>query len=340
MQGLSVIICCYNSVLRLPNTLKYLASQQVPAHIYWEVVIVNNACTDNIEEVALTEWLKYSLPNVECKVVYEPNPGLNNAREKGVKESKFEYLIFCDDDNWLCKDYLYKVNSLFESMPEAGMIGGVGEAVFESEPPQWFLKMEGFGYAVGTEKRNTGYVHSVYGAGMAIRKSTFLSIINKGISFLVTDRKGKSLSSGGDSELSLLINLAGKKVYLDTALTFKHFLPAKRLEWKYYLKLRRSFGKADAYLKLYNKVLLPDKFVNQKENVLKHVLRFLRYLICHFPYVLFPGYFKNSKCAHCVQTISMQLTTISEFKKLQEAAYQVEVNFRKEIFVPVPSIIN
>jgi len=331
MKGISVIICCYNSAGRLPDTLKHLALQEVPLDVEWEIIVVNNASTDNTKDVAQAEWARYNLRNIELKEVNEPTPGLNYARKKGIDESNYEYLIFCDDDNWLCKDYIFKVYDIFELMPEVGMIGGVGEAAFESSPPKWFLEMEGFGYAVGVEGRNTGYVNSVYGAGMAIRKFLFLSIINKGISFVLTDRNGASLSSGGDSEISLLMNLAGQKIYLDTSLRFKHFLTAKRLDWKYYLRLRRSFGKANAYLNLYDKALFPQS-AKQKENRLKQFLLLSRYLLRHFPYILFPQYFENSRCANCVQAISMQLTTFLEFKKLHNVGSQLRLNLRKANF--------
>jgi len=50
--GVSVIICCYNSVKRLPVTLAHLKSQVVFGQIPWEVIVIDNASTDRTAEVA------------------------------------------------------------------------------------------------------------------------------------------------------------------------------------------------------------------------------------------------------------------------------------------------
>src|SRR5262245_41018784 len=107
LQGVSVIVCCYNSADRLPETLKHIAMQNVPDSILWEVIIVNNNSTDETEKVAISEWSRYHL-SVPFKVVNESKPGLNFARKKGVENAGFSLLLFCDDDNWLDEDYLAK----------------------------------------------------------------------------------------------------------------------------------------------------------------------------------------------------------------------------------------
>ncbi len=56
MIGVSVIICCYNSSSRIIPTLQNLVKQRVPNHIPWEVIVVNNASTDNTGEVAKETW--------------------------------------------------------------------------------------------------------------------------------------------------------------------------------------------------------------------------------------------------------------------------------------------
>src|SRR5688572_10602380 len=99
-NGISVIICCYNSSSRLPETLKHLANQSVPGKINWELIVVNNASTDNTASVAETEWAKYNL-EIPLHVVDQPVPGQSAARDKGYEVASHEYLLYVDDDNWL-----------------------------------------------------------------------------------------------------------------------------------------------------------------------------------------------------------------------------------------------
>ena len=92
--GISIIICCYNSAARLPETIKHLAIQCVPQGILWEVIIVNNASTDDTKLVANAEWAKYNTSAWGFKIVDEQEAGLSFAREKGIRASKFNYIIF------------------------------------------------------------------------------------------------------------------------------------------------------------------------------------------------------------------------------------------------------
>ena len=132
--GVSVIICCYNSALKIKPTLEHLALQKRNTNLPFEIILVNNNSTDNTVEKAIGIWLKLGQP-FPLVVKEENRPGLNNARLKGIETANYAYLIFCDDDNSFCDDYLINVKSIFESMNEVAMIGGVGEAVIEVNKP-------------------------------------------------------------------------------------------------------------------------------------------------------------------------------------------------------------
>ncbi len=114
-KGVSVVICCYNSAKLLPVTLEHLSRQKTRSYVDWEVVIVNNASTDNTSEVAAMEWKKYPDCKGSLKIAYQPIPGLAAAREKGIEESKYEYIVFCDDDNWLDENFVQNVVRLMRS---------------------------------------------------------------------------------------------------------------------------------------------------------------------------------------------------------------------------------
>lgn len=314
MKGISVIICCYNSGNKLIPTLSHLAKQQSLPNIPYEIIIVDNNCIDNTIEIATGNWKVLGSP-FPLTIVQQTTSGLSYAREKGVQTARFDYLVLCDDDNWFCDDYLLKVFRLMETMPETALIGGVGEAVADIPIPGWFKALNGFGYAVGDEGRSTGYVDSLYGAGMGIRKSVFIQPMNSGFSFILSDRTGNKLSSGGDTELCLLVKNAGHKIYLDSSLSFKHFLNKERLQWSYYLALRKSFGKAAAYLYLYHVINPGNQLIPKRSSVGQFIL-FVKYSIVNFKYSLFPFLFQNAECANFVQQRSMQLTHLLKNKDI------------------------
>src|SRR5690606_12393187 len=119
ITGVSVIVCCYNSSLRLPETLSYLAAQKVKAETQWELIVVNNNSNDNTVEIAEVKWNQLGAP-VTLTIVDEPTPGLSYAREKGISVSQYDLFLFCDDDNWLQEDYIQNVITLFNDNPNIG----------------------------------------------------------------------------------------------------------------------------------------------------------------------------------------------------------------------------
>lgn len=259
-NGVSVVVCCYNSEKRLPETLEHLGAQKAD-DIPWEIIIVDNASKDKTAEVAAS-LLKEHCKDIAHKVVHEPEPGLSFARTKGVEEAQYEIILFVDDDNWLCDTYIQTVYEGFEHNPEIGIIGGFGEPVFEVEPPAWFAKFES-NFATGeqadTGKLGTAQSELIYGAGMAIRKQIHEKLKQVDFVSILTDRKGDSLVSGGDNELCIAARMAGYEIWYNKQLKFKHYMAAGRLTWDYLKKLYEGFGRSKVYLGVYKYCLKNDE---------------------------------------------------------------------------------
>ncbi|HMS65779.1 MAG TPA: glycosyltransferase, partial [Ignavibacteria bacterium] len=100
LNGVSVIVCTYNGADRLAETIRHIANQKVDKNILWEVILVDNASTDNSKEVTKAEWDKHKC-SAKLIIVDQPVPGKQLALEKGYEVAKYEYWITCDDDNWL-----------------------------------------------------------------------------------------------------------------------------------------------------------------------------------------------------------------------------------------------
>ncbi len=244
-DGISVVICCYNSASRLPETLVHLAQQQVPSRISWEVILIDNNSTDDTVDTALSSWKGLNSP-VTLLVHKEEKQGLSAARTAGLKLATYAYVIFCDDDNWLNSDYVWLAYNTMYDKPEIGILGGCGKPVFEVTPPQWILEFLSC-YAVGPQESsnkdsNQNEKTFLYGAGFVIRKRVWLELNKNGFESIVSDRLGDSLMSGGDNEICYLFYIAGYKLHYIESLSFKHFLPKNRLTWKYLKRLYAGFG--------------------------------------------------------------------------------------------------
>ncbi len=283
--GVSVIICCHNSAKRLPETLRHLAAQQVPEGIPWEVIVVDNASTDDTSTVART-CPSSSLP---LRVVSESQPGLRHARAKGMREAQHGIISFLDDDNWAAVDWISRVSDLFSAHPEVGISGGraVGEA--EVTPPDWFPSIQGK-YAIGPQHAQSGDITDfpgtlLWGAGMNLRRAACVELESMGFESLIEDRKGKELTTGGDTELCFAIRALGWRLWYDDGLVLRHFIPKERLRWDYARRLHTGMGKAAALFDLYLFALQPSAiraYPRWKQTWLFQFLKVLRQMTATF----------------------------------------------------------
>jgi glycosyltransferase involved in cell wall biosynthesis len=253
--GISIIICCYNSSSRIERTLEYIRNQKIDNSIDFEVIIVNNASSDDTELVC-RKYLEKS--KLDFSIVNEPNPGLSNARIAGVSAAKYEYLLFCDDDNFLCDTYLKQGYEILNKQQNIIILGGYGMPIFEDNEPSWFSKYA-LNFACGPvnkalEDSSINFVNETYGAGMFIRKLFFNDLKKILFSSLLTGRRGNSLMSGEDSEYFIIANALGYKIAVDVRLRFGHLMPKSRMTLTYLRKLHFGFGRTRIYTQAYEKV--------------------------------------------------------------------------------------
>ncbi|MES2377393.1 MAG: glycosyltransferase family 2 protein [Bacteroidota bacterium] len=254
-NGVSIIICCYNSSSRLKQTLAYIAKQNTQPNINCELIVVDNASTDDTANFAINEWKALANDVIEFKIISETKQGQSYARVAGATHAQYEYLIFCDDDNWLDENYVQTVTVLFNKREDIAILGGLSTAQLEDEAakPNWFDKFY-HSYAVGTASNPEELVHFVHGAGLAIRRSIF-KMTTDNRPFLLHGRKQNQLTCGEDGEICARVRLAGYKILYTPTLTLTHFLPAGRLTWQYFKKLHAGFALTHGIIDLYEVAL-------------------------------------------------------------------------------------
>ena len=134
-MNITVAICTWNRAELLEKTLNNFLSLIVTDEFDWELIIVNNNCTDQTDETV--ESFEGKLP---LTLIHEPTPGLSNARNTAVREAKGEYIVWTDDDVLLNKNWLIAYVEAFIKYPAAAVFGGPVEPWFEGEPPRWLVQ--------------------------------------------------------------------------------------------------------------------------------------------------------------------------------------------------------
>lgn len=253
-NGVSVIVCCYNSSARLPQTLRHLAMQELPESLNMEVLLVDNASTDQTAAVARQLWAEYS-PRFPLRVVDQPTPGQNHARRKGTEEALYELIIFCDDDNWLNNQYVQSAVNTMHTDERIGAAGGQNVPVTDAPSyPDWFAEYSDK-YALGVPAATSGDISFrgfVLGAGMVTRRSLFLDMYDHRYPTLLKGRNGTDLSTGDDFEYCKRLLLRGYSLYYDERMILKHYIPAERLTIPYRERLMAGILEAGKVINVYD----------------------------------------------------------------------------------------
>lgn len=251
-KGLSVVICCYNSGWVIGRTLNALKKQNVDHELSWEIILVDNCCSDNTVELAKRTMKDCTIP---FKIIKEERPGLANARRKGILKVRYDIVIYCDDDNLLSERYVQTMHDIMRSDERIGASGGKGIAEYQVEPDK-IVKDNPGAYAVGSQEDHDCWL---FGAGVTLRTTLVREVYNTQHCYLM-GRKGGELLSGDDSELVMSMVLRGYKIAPTDDVTFIHVLKANRLTADYYKKLLVGLERPFPVFEVYRMVIKGESF--------------------------------------------------------------------------------
>ena len=240
---LSIIVCTYNRDKYLYGALRCITENGFPAEAY-EIILVNNMSTDNTESECQKFGKDY--PNVNFRYFVETNQGLSYARNRGIKESHGETLLFLDDDSYIQQDYLKNLQRQLNDHPEADAFGGKIDPIFESgEAPKWLSK---WNYSwvsaidMGDEVCQFEGKAFPIGANMGIRKAT---IEKTGVFNTQLGRSKKNLMGGEEKDLFERIRQQGGNIYYFPDVVVQHLIPPSRTTYEYVKRLGEGVGMSE-----------------------------------------------------------------------------------------------
>ena len=107
---ISVVITLYNKEKHIRNTLKGVLGQSFQD---FEIVVVDDGSTDN----SVSEVQRFKDPRI--RIISQTNAGVSAARNRGILESKGEFIALLDGDDEWKPDYLATQYALAENTPNA-----------------------------------------------------------------------------------------------------------------------------------------------------------------------------------------------------------------------------
>jgi len=250
MSRLSVILCTRDPHLgRLARALAGLTAQDLFVSA-WELLLIDNGSSPALSPEKLPPH------PVNLRIVSEPIPGLTPARLRGIAEARGEIIVFVDDDNVLDPTYLSTALEAFRASPRLGAVGGPVRPEFETPPPGWaveFLPLlalheHGSAPLLATGGADAPWpVFAPVGAGLCVRRAhalDYAAALRLNPARTALDRRGGSLSSGGDNDLVFTTLRAGGDVAYLPALPLIHLIPDFRLQATYLGRLNHGIQRS------------------------------------------------------------------------------------------------
>lgn len=114
---ISIIIPVYNSATYLNQCIESIINQ---TYTDWECIIINDGSTDDSANIC-DIW---SQTDSRIHVIHQSNQGVSASRNRGLKKSKGEYIVFVDSDDWVETNYLYDmISSMVENKTDIIVTG-------------------------------------------------------------------------------------------------------------------------------------------------------------------------------------------------------------------------
>lgn len=240
---LSIIVCTYNRDKYLYGALQCIAENGFPVEAY-EIVLVNNMSTDNTE--AECHRFESDYPDVNFRYFVETDQGLSFARNRGIKESQGETLLFLDDDSYIQQDYLKNLQRQLNDHPEADAFGGKIDPVFESgEAPKWLSKWNySWVSAIDMGEKVCQFKGKAFpiGANMGIRKAM---LDKTGVFNTQLGRSKKNLMGGEEKDLFERIRNHGGSIFYFPDVVVHHVIPPSRTAKDYVKRLGEGVGQSE-----------------------------------------------------------------------------------------------
>ena len=116
-NNFSVVICCFNSEKFINQTINSIINQK---YKYWEIIIIDDGSKDKTEEI-VNYYINQKIP---IKYFKQKNHGHAYSRNRGIEESKYDWIVILDHDDLAEENRLETHNNQINSDTESMLFFG------------------------------------------------------------------------------------------------------------------------------------------------------------------------------------------------------------------------
>lgn len=248
MSSISVVIATYNRASLLDATLEQLSRQSYEPGD--EVIVVDNGSTDATPQVIAQAAQRFP---VRLRAMQEMKNGKGPALNAGLGAAQGSIVALTDDDVLVADNWIPTIREAFND-PSIALIGGRVAPNWEHPAPKW-LRTERDGHYTamtaplglqnyGPSAQPLGQ-RTAIGANMALRRTVCEQV--GGVSARLAPQSG-TLIRAEDHEFCARVRAAGYRCEYCPQLQVRHWVPASRMKFSYFVRWFFWSGVAHAIL--------------------------------------------------------------------------------------------
>ena len=235
--SVSIILCTRDRAMGLRQMLATLGKAGVPSGWRVEVIVVDNASTDDTAIVARGA----KLPNMAVRYLFEARKGKGHALNAALAQARGEFILFTDDDVLPAEDWVEQVVSALRNDGCDAVTGQITLSPHLLRP--WLTPMQRWWLASSQDAQLHEGSRELIGANMGFHRS----VLERVPAFDPELGPG-GLGLGEDTLLGWQLVEAGFKVGYAPKASVIHQLDASRLRRAHWLDDARKRGRTEAYL--------------------------------------------------------------------------------------------
>lgn len=230
-----VLISTFNRQALLARTLDSLASTRVAPALSWEVIVVDNNCTDQTRDVIESRIGRFPAP---LRRIFEGLPGKSQALNTAIQSTNAPIIAFTDDDVVVPPHWLDAAIMPLLTRQEIAYTGGPVRPLWESAAPEWIHGDPGrlLGPIGLLDYGPDEFVFEdrqriAMGVNMAVRRALIEAV---GGFHTSLGRSGTSLLGQEQAEFFFRTRAAGARGLYVPRMELRHHVPASRMTRSYY----------------------------------------------------------------------------------------------------------
>ena len=236
-MDITIAVFTFNRAQSLTQTLQALRTVQLPAGASCELVVVDNASTDDTPQLIDS----FAMPQMKIRRIVERRRGVAHSRNTAVRESSGQVIVFLDDDVRPHPDWLERISEPVLSGAADAVAGAV--EIPSSLERSWMTPKHR-SWLASTELLDAAKPEYVVSANMAFSRA----VIDKVPAF-DTELGPGAMGLYEDTLFSWQLREAGYRIVSRFDAVVEHHFDDSRLSRSAFLAAARIRGRCLAYLK-------------------------------------------------------------------------------------------